>query len=108
MSLRRKILQAWEDSPSSPAWSRVLMKSLVPWVASMAPRWRSGAGDLKRGRRVFRKFPFQSFRLETSHWGDGKNAHGRLAGGKTSLERAKARRGEQGLWRKTQGCNGCG
>ena len=44
MSFRRGILQAWEGNPSSPAWSRVLTKSLGPlgslYGAAMAHRRR--------------------------------------------------------------------
>ena len=44
MSFRRGILMAWEDNPSSPAWSRVLTKGLQPlgslYGAAMARRRR--------------------------------------------------------------------
>ena len=44
MSFRRAVLQAWEGDPSSPAWSRMLAKSLGPlgslYGAAMANRRR--------------------------------------------------------------------
>ena len=58
MSFRRGILMAWEDNPSSPAWSRVLTKGLHPLEVSMALQWRVDAGVTKLEKPVLGKIPY--------------------------------------------------